>query len=119
MDGSKATTRSTELFRQKSHHDPDLSALLPAPEGIAPLSDEGRAFGRPRAVPWRRGGAALYCRHVRACHLQTDQISVPLMIDNPVWEICERVAEVQALLDDHAAADTEGYSTAAELGWPG
>jgi hypothetical protein len=24
-----------------------------------------------------------------------------LMVDNPVWEICERVAEVQALLDDH------------------
>ena len=23
------------------------------------------------------------------------------MPDNPVWEICERVAEVQALLDDH------------------
>ena len=25
------------------------------------------------------------------------------MVDNPVWEICERVAEVQALLDDHVA----------------
>jgi hypothetical protein len=25
------------------------------------------------------------------------------MTDNPVWEICERVAEVQALLDDHVA----------------
>jgi hypothetical protein len=25
------------------------------------------------------------------------------MVDNPVWEICERVAEVQALLDDHIA----------------
>ena len=23
------------------------------------------------------------------------------MVDNPFWEICERVAEVQALLDDH------------------
>ena len=23
------------------------------------------------------------------------------MVDNPVWEICERVAEVQALLHDH------------------
>jgi hypothetical protein len=23
--------------------------------------------------------------------------------DNPVWAICERVAEVQALLDDHIA----------------
>ena len=23
------------------------------------------------------------------------------MVDNPVWEICERVTEVQALLDDH------------------
>ena len=23
------------------------------------------------------------------------------MADNPVWEICERVAEVQALLHDH------------------
>ena len=23
------------------------------------------------------------------------------MASNPVWEICERVAEVQALLDDH------------------
>jgi hypothetical protein len=25
------------------------------------------------------------------------------MASNPVWEICERVAEVQALLDDHIA----------------
>ena len=25
------------------------------------------------------------------------------MVDNPVWEICERVAEVQAPLDDHVA----------------
>jgi hypothetical protein len=24
------------------------------------------------------------------------------MVDNPVWAICERVAEVQALLHDHA-----------------
>ena len=24
------------------------------------------------------------------------------MADNPVWEICERMAEVQALLHDHA-----------------
>jgi hypothetical protein len=23
------------------------------------------------------------------------------MVDKPVWQICERVAEVQALLDDH------------------
>jgi hypothetical protein len=33
------------------------------------------------------------------------------MVDNPLWEICERVAEVRALLDDdiaggkHSAAD--------------
>ena len=27
------------------------------------------------------------------------------MVDNPVWEIGERVAEVQALLDDHIAGD--------------
>jgi hypothetical protein len=25
------------------------------------------------------------------------------MVDNPMWAICERVAEVQALLDDHIA----------------
>ena len=25
------------------------------------------------------------------------------MVDNPAWEICERVAEIQALLDDHLA----------------
>jgi hypothetical protein len=25
------------------------------------------------------------------------------MDDNPLWEICERVAKVQALLDDHPA----------------
>ena len=25
------------------------------------------------------------------------------MADIPIWEICERVAEVQALLDDHVA----------------
>jgi|HubBroStandDraft_6_1064221.scaffolds.fasta_scaffold184072_3 hypothetical protein len=38
------------------------------------------------------------------------------MVDSPVWAICERVAEVQALLDDHVAggkhtaADVEGAS---------
>jgi hypothetical protein len=25
------------------------------------------------------------------------------MVHNPMWEICERMAEVQALLDDHIA----------------
>jgi hypothetical protein len=25
------------------------------------------------------------------------------MVDNPLWEICERMAEVQALLDDRLA----------------
>jgi len=34
------------------------------------------------------------------------------MVDNPAWEICERVAEVQALLDDHIAG---GKHTAADL----
>jgi hypothetical protein len=46
-------------------------------------------------------------------------------VDNPVWEICERVAEVRALLDDHivggkhSAADVvargEGVLSAPEL----
>jgi hypothetical protein len=27
-------------------------------------------------------------------------------VDSPLWEICERVAEVQALLDDHLAGGT-------------
>ena len=34
------------------------------------------------------------------------------MVDNPVWEICERVAEVQALLDDHLAS---GKHSAADV----
>ena len=34
------------------------------------------------------------------------------MVDNPVWEIRERVAEVQALLDDHLAG---GKHTAADV----
>jgi hypothetical protein len=34
------------------------------------------------------------------------------MVDNPVWEICERVAEVQALLDDHLAG---GKHSAADV----
>jgi len=34
------------------------------------------------------------------------------MVENPLWEICERVAEVQALLDDHLAG---GKHTAAEV----
>ena len=34
------------------------------------------------------------------------------MASNPVWEICERVAEVQALLDDHLAG---GKHTAADV----
>jgi hypothetical protein len=34
------------------------------------------------------------------------------MADNPVGEICERVAEVQALLDDHIAG---GKHTAADV----
>ena len=28
------------------------------------------------------------------------------MVHNPMWAICERVAEVQALLDDHLAGGT-------------
>ena len=38
------------------------------------------------------------------------------MVDNPLWEICERAAEVQALLHDHvdcgkhSAADVVGES---------
>ena len=34
------------------------------------------------------------------------------MVNNPAWEICERVAEVQALLDDHVAG---GKHTAADV----
>ena len=34
------------------------------------------------------------------------------MVDNPAWKICERVAEVQALLDDHIAG---GKHSAAEV----
>jgi hypothetical protein len=34
------------------------------------------------------------------------------MVENPLWEICERVAEVQALLDDHLAG---GKHTAADV----
>jgi hypothetical protein len=34
------------------------------------------------------------------------------MVDNPLWEICERVAEVQTLLDDHIKG---GKHTAAEV----
>jgi hypothetical protein len=29
--------------------------------------------------------------------------AVPQMVDNPLWEICERVCEVQMLLDDRLA----------------
>ena len=34
------------------------------------------------------------------------------MVSNPVWEICERVAEVQALLADHIAG---GKHSAADV----
>ena len=34
------------------------------------------------------------------------------MADNPTWAICERVAEVQALLDDHVAG---GKRSAADV----
>ena len=34
------------------------------------------------------------------------------MVSNPVWEICERMAEVQALLHDHL---TGGKHTAADV----
>ena len=34
------------------------------------------------------------------------------MASNPVWEICERMAEVQALLDDHIAG---GKHSAADI----
>ena len=34
------------------------------------------------------------------------------MADNPVWKICERVAEVQALLDDHVVG---GKHSAADV----
>ena len=36
----------------------------------------------------------------------------PPMTDNPLWEICERVAEIQALLDDHLAG---GKHSAADV----
>jgi hypothetical protein len=29
------------------------------------------------------------------------------MVHNPMWAICERVAEVQALLEDHLAGGTD------------
>ena len=32
------------------------------------------------------------------------------MVDNPVWETCERVAEVQALLEDHVAGGKHSAS---------
>ncbi len=47
----------------------------------------------------------------RATYKLTD-LRGHLMVDNPVWEICERVAEVQALLDDHLAS---GKHTAADV----
>jgi hypothetical protein len=34
------------------------------------------------------------------------------MVDNPLWKICERLAEVQALLDDHL---TGGKHSAADV----
>jgi len=34
------------------------------------------------------------------------------MVGNPVWEICERVAEIQALLDDHVVG---GKHSAADV----
>jgi hypothetical protein len=34
------------------------------------------------------------------------------MVHNPMWAICERVAEVQTLLDDHLAG---GKHTAADV----
>jgi hypothetical protein len=34
------------------------------------------------------------------------------MVSNPVWEICEHVAKVQALLDDHLAG---GKHSAADV----
>ena len=34
------------------------------------------------------------------------------MVSNPVWEICERVAEVQALLHDHVEC---GNHSAADM----
>jgi hypothetical protein len=33
------------------------------------------------------------------------------LVDNPVWEICERVAEVQALLDDGTVTSSAGHSS--------
>jgi hypothetical protein len=40
------------------------------------------------------------------------------MADNPTWEICERVAEVQALLDEHRlrAADSEDLADLLQVG---
>jgi hypothetical protein len=35
------------------------------------------------------------------------------MVDNPVWQISERVAEVQALLDDEGAGGAVGSRAAA------
>ena len=37
------------------------------------------------------------------------------MVDNPVWEICECVAEVQALLDDHIAGGKHSAADVAKV----
>jgi hypothetical protein len=43
-----------------------------------------------------------------------DKVTIwgPPAVDNPVWEICERVAEVQALLHDHVEC---GQHSAADV----
>ena len=46
----------------------------------------------------------------RACHLQADRFEGPLMVDNPVWEICGRVAEVQA--PHYSATNDAGHCRA-------
>jgi len=33
------------------------------------------------------------------------------MVSNPLWEICERVAEVRVLLDDHVAGGKQTART--------
>ena len=61
-------------------------------------TDELIARGTPEEVE------KVFARLIREAHRKQR------MVDNPVWEICERVAEVQALLHDHIEGGKHGLT---------
>jgi hypothetical protein len=72
--------------------------------GSAKLAFGRYAAGRSAARASRLVLQRPWTRASNHCHVDDAEVR-RAMATNPVWEICERMAEVQALLHDHVECD--------------